>query len=150
MGRKIPLAFGIAAALVLFWIIDTPSTVRIKVAILKALPMDRETLNSHIQALCAGAHSNLAASSCYFSFNVEEPIEQVQARVRCKEFTLKVQQDKSWQRNEPDAESQSKRVTYLYVGSEKEIWDKYGVLMFYPEDCTFSSLNKGKISTLGF
>lgn len=150
MRRYLTLAFGTAAALLLFWIIDTPATVRIKIAILKTIPMDREGVNSHIQALCAGAYTGLAASSCYLNFNVEEPIEQVQTRVRCKEFTLKVQQDKSWRRQEANADAESKRVTYMYVGSEKEIWDKYGVLTFYPENCTFSSLNKGKISTLGF
>jgi hypothetical protein len=150
MRRYVPLILGVGAALTLFWIIDTPATVRVKVAILKMLPMERETLNRHIQALCAGAHAGLASASCYTNFNVEEPIEELQARVKCREFSRKVQHDKSWQRQEPNASSESRQVRYAYVGTEKEIGEKYGFLMFFPESCTFSSLNKGKITTHGF
>ncbi len=138
----------IAAALLAFWMIDIPQTVRAKVAVLNMMPLSPRTLNSQIKGLCAGAHSGMKELTCYSTFHNHEAAAAVLAedlrKMRCEETTKKVKADsKNWMKSENDQDG-SLGESYIFIGNDAEFEAKVGTLpMFFPERCIFFSLSKG-------
>ena len=129
---------GIAAALVGFWVIDIPQTVRLKVALLKVLPLSPEYLNSSIHSLCAGAHEGPAVSTCYGSFYSRDAAEAIDRKQTCAAFAKRLEAgDKDWFRTDDDESG----AVYVYGGSDKAIQDKFGPApFFYSGECEIRSL----------
>lgn len=70
---------------------------------------------------------------------------------RCAHFKESLENgNKDWFKNKPNPDDKDQRVTYTYMGEGKSVWDKYGIFSFYPDDCSFSSLNKGELNTFTF
>lgn len=147
--KSLFVAIGAVAA-VIFWFVDLPATVRIKTSILKLLPMDAETLDSSIYAVCAGTYVGMSARSCYDSFHSKEAAKVVEARERCRAFARKVEADKEWLRIEPNRDDKEQRVSYMYVGDDKAFHTKYGLALFFPDDCTMTSLIEGQAKIYKF
>lgn len=125
--KRAPVALAfIGLAAMVFWIVDLPSTVRIKVAIVKLLPIEPESTNSIIHSLCAGAHAS--SINCYMSFYSKEAYEATQVKRKCEAFRAALAKGElsDWQQGSSDTN------TYLNIGdkAEKGMW-------FIADECLF-------------
>jgi hypothetical protein len=148
--RHVIILGGIAAFFLTFWYVDMPSTIRLKTSILKLLPMKPATLNQSIRSVCAGSYVGLDVASCYSNFQSEEAEAAVASEEKCARFKKSISTNTDWFKLTPKPGDEDQRITYTYQGSDQSMWDKYGIMTFYPDDCYFISLNKGEVKQLSF
>lgn len=142
---------SLAVSLLAFWYIDTPSTIRLKTSILKLLPMEPAKLNQSIRSVCAGSYVGLDVVSCYGNFRSEAAEAEVMADQKCARFKETINANSAdWLEVNPKPEDTDQRTTYSYKGTDKSMWDKYGLLIFYPDDCSFISINEGDMKKYSF
>lgn len=149
--RHLFMLGGMAALLLAFWYVDIPSTIRLKTSILKLLPMKPATLNQSIRSVCAGSYAGMDVVSCYGNFRSEEAEAAAEADEKCERFKETLHSSrKDWIENGPKPGDENPRLSYLYNGSDQSIFDKYGILTFYPDDCSFLSINLGRFKLSDF
>jgi hypothetical protein len=129
--------------------IDLPATVRLKTSIIKLLPYEPQAMNDKIRDLCAGAHRGMDISTCYASFYSREAANAVAAKERCDAFTKRVAADKDWKLYKADPAKRDSLDGFTYIGSDKDMWEKYGFLTFYPATCEALGLKNGQVRSYG-
>lgn len=147
MKRHINVAALVISALLAFWFYDSPATVRLKMAVLKLLPLQPDNLNDSIVLLCAGAYSGSAIDQCFGNFHSASAARIIEERSQCADITRFVATNKNWKRSTSEDGDPKLKTSYIYVGNNDQVWKHTGILMFYPDACLTAGLKNGQATS---